>query len=436
MEIKQLQDAIQAGKISIVKTGVDRGKPKPKQMLLLVNYKPIVRYIGSTCQYAFLDIISMKVTFKSKAVARSINADTIRHWCGISEDLASIVKDWEDHPEFTMISNLIENTLNLDDFQYDGMSYEGDIPELEAVLLKTSSFKLIEAIIASDVNNNFTLNGVNFPNMVQAKRTSQSVPVSVVFRQWYYGHMAEANVELTAAYWKTLGKPKDPYMLRFKILDEFVPFTIKFEGIFNPFLETDVWERAKQRFPMFREMFKSESICSILGNRMSASNTNKANSYAMFTTRGILTKIFNFNVAPAQGKEPDWYDPKFFGYVMWNQILSAINADFSFNCAKLPWFILTKTVNDVQQVVDVICEYKPHMGEVTVEPIQTDFEHACVWQYLMFTDPNMDLEWYVGAVPQRWAPIQNGLSVQNLMLTELGGECLGASQSLEVYSSN
>ncbi len=434
MEINELQSAIQQGKITIVKTGSNKGKPKPKQMLLLVNYKPIIRYIGSTCQYALLDINDMQITFRSKAVARAINPETVRHWCGIKEDLSTIVKDWSDHPEFTGISNLIENKLNLDDFQYDGLSFEGDIPEMNAVLLKTSSFKLIEAIVASDVNNSFSINGVNFPNMVQSKRISQSVPVSVIFRQWYYGYMAEANIELTAAYWNALGKPRDPYMLRLKILNEFVPFTIKFEGIFNPFVETDIWAQARQRFPMFNEMFKTDEICSITGSRLSS--TEKGRSYAMFTTRGILTKIFNFNLAPAQGKEPEWYDPRFFGYVMWNQILNAVNAEFSLNSAKLPWFVLTKIINDVPQVVDVISEYKMHLSEVAVEPIQVDFEHACVWQYLMFTDPGMDLEWYVAAVPQRWAPIQNGLSVQNLMLTELGGECLGASQSLEPYSSN
>lgn len=434
MEYSKLVEQIQAGKLKIIKVGKDQGKPKDEQMLLLVNNKPIKRYIESVCHYAFLDLVSLKITYRPKVTSRTTSPDSVKRWCDLPETLQDVIDEYANHPEFSSISDMLAQPLDLSGFQYDGLSYVGVLPELDAIMLETTSFACIRQIVASGVQNKFELLGVQFPFTMTTRVVSEPIPVSSLFTRWYYGYMAEANVELCAVYWKSLATPKDPYMLRLKKLNEFVPFTIKFSGIFNPFLETEVWERV-QRYPFFRGMFKTNTLCAYSGKRLDHGFTDEK-SYAMFTNRGILSQIFGFNIAPAQGKEVDWYDPCFFGYVIWNKILDAISAPFKFNCALKPWRVCIKDINDASYVIDMVCEDMPHLNRLTFEVSNPDFDHACVWGYLMFTHPGMTSEWYAAAVPARYAMIEHGLSVQKYIISDIGGDFLGKSQTVSSYRDN
>lgn len=430
MEYNKLVEQILAGKLKIIKVGKDQGKPKDEQMLLLVNNKPIKRYIDSVCHYAFLDLVSLQITYRPRAVSR-VTTTTIKRWCDITENLQNVIDEYAEHPEFSSISSMLTQPLDMSGFQYDGLNYVGVLPELDAIMLETTSFACIRQIVTGGVNNAFNLLGVNFPFTVSTRVVSDPIPVSALLTRWYYGYMAEANIELCALYWKSLATPKDPYMLRMKKLNEYVPFTIKFSGIFNPFLETDVWNRV-QRFPLFSSMFKTNTLCAYSGKRLDSGFTDEK-SFAMFTTRGLLSKIFGFNIAPAQNKEADWYDPCFFGYMIWNEVLMAVDAPFQLNCANKTWQVCIKNIKDDSQVIDLICESMPHSRLTTFESHAEDFAHACTWGYLMFTHPGMPADWYASAVPARYSMVRSGLSVQNLILSDIGGEFLGKSQTVSSY---
>lgn len=419
----------------VYKLGTKKGDYKDKLMLILINYKPIKKYIGSTCYYAFLNIATQDIVYRKRVSHRVSNIPT-RHWCDIPETLQTLYKDYEEHPELTELALTQDINLDFSKFIYEteeieGMFHSGCIQELNAIGLKTQSFNQLEQIVNQRINNRVNIMGVEIPQQIQ-QTNGNWVNALDIITKWYYGYMLEANIDLADIYWNSLAQPRStPEIARIKLLNEFVPLLFKFDDVFNPIFDKgiynlSVWDRIKDRYPIIRKAFKVNPLCICNGSR----HSNDTESFGMFTTRGFLSKIFGINIAPKEGNSPELFSLKYYSTTLFNIILTGAGIDFNLVSKTTKWYVVSRVINEEDMIIDITNMLSNKHSSVSAEAFEVDLEDALIYQYLLYTDPGNTVQWYKDNVQLRKMNLQKGQNLVNYMSKDLGGDYLGKSQSI------
>ena len=91
-------------------------------MLILVNNKPITRYIHSECVYAFLDIVSKEIVYMKKIHSRP-SAKSAKTWYGITENLEFLDIELSEHPELSDFEKFAGIQLDFTAYSYETEKY-------------------------------------------------------------------------------------------------------------------------------------------------------------------------------------------------------------------------------------------------------------------------------------------------------------------------
>ena len=432
---------------AIIKVGAEKGKYKSAYMPLVINYRPIMRYVGSVCQYAFVDVVTKGIIFRPRNAA-NISVTNPPRWNGLAETIQTIYDEYAAAPELKDFCTALSTDIPMDNYQYDtedecGMIFCGLISEIGAIHLKTRLFAAMENIVTSKKTTTVNVLGITLPTTI-TQAGGNTVSTLQALEYWYNSYMACANLELGNFYWKSThwnfmrNSSKDPLMTRMKLLDEFVPIMIKLDGVYNPFVDLKIMDMLAERYDIFHKAFKIEGLCTFAGYSTSAMNNDlyTATSCAYFTTRGQLSYMLQYDFAP-QNQNRDVYDDQFNYLAIMTMIYTS-----AFQALKLPYrcipfgqaSVYAITVEDTAEVAEITHHPLSHLSRVTVQPLAISSEQYPVWLYMLAVDPKSDLQYYATNIG-RYTQVLRDAFNSRILENNVGGEDLGKSQNLAGFSS-
>lgn len=431
----------------VIKVGLDKGKYKSAYMPLIINYRPIMRYIGSTCQYAFVDVVTKGIIFRPRNAA-NISVTNPPRWNGLAETIQTIYDEYAAAPELKDFCTALSTTISTEGYQYDtpedcGMVFCGLIPEIGAIHLKTKLFAAMEDIITSKKVASVNVRGITLPTTI-TQAGGNTVSTLDALEYWYNSYMACANLELGNFYWKSThwnfmrNSSKDPLMTRMKLFDEFVPLMIKLDGIFNPFVDLKIMGMLAEKFDIFRKAYKTEGLCTFAGYYTSSMGNDQyvPTSCAYFTTRGQLSYMLQHNFAP-QNPNRDVSDDQFNYLAVMTMIYTS-----AFQALNLPYrcmpfgqaAVYGVTVEDSVEVAEITHHPLHHLSRITVQSVPISGDQYPVWLYMLAVDPKSDLQYYATNLG-RYSQVLRDAFNPAVLMNDVGGEDLGKSQNLTGFHS-
>lgn len=415
----------------IVKTGTNKGKYRDKYMLILVNNKPITRYINSECVYAFLDIVSKEIVYMKKIHSRP-SAKSAKTWYGIDENLEFLDIELSEHPELSDFEKFAGIQLDFTAYSYEtekypGIVYAGVLEELDAIMFNTNAFIFLQKVALNQTSFGYSVQGVPLPQFIS--RNGTQIPCQDLIKQWYYGYMLEANIAISDIYWKSLGNTRgEPALTRMKILNEFVPILFKFEGIFNPIFDTTTWSNLVKQYPIIKGAFKVKPLCKVTGSYIKRTNSE---SFGMFTTRGLLSKIFKQNIYPETNGIKDAFNLKYFSSLMLSVLLAGSEETYNLNTLDYTWMVLSKEYQeDSEMVIDIVHTLSVRYGLLSFQKQQINFNQMLILEYLLYLEPKNPVGWYLGLLSQKAESMEQGSVLLNYLSNDLGGNILERSQTI------
>lgn len=337
--------------------------------LILINYKPIVRYREGLKEYLYVDVYDNKgsVYFlqrRSTPTERE-NKKGVRSE-GLFDD---IVKIYVNSDEFVydltrlmhcgVVNKLGEVLTDVEGKEAVIIDEGGDIEinysrrnlELQAILIFTRDFQLFErAVIAQSNVNRF---GRYVLNEVMNWKGEELTP-SVWMHIAYNSYMLYRNIELTDYYYTHLVRPNSDMFFeinRVCVFDEFIPLGFKFSDIHNPILNDEVIFESYSK--IFKNGLKAGPLPMVGGSKVSFSSVqDDSETYGLYTTRYELTSLFGVSVGrykvnevqdllPIKTKKQtiDYYSPSYFLTILYTQLVESSD--------KGDWFSLVGLQEDV-----------------------------------------------------------------------------------------
>lgn len=432
----------------IIKVGTDKGKYKSAYMPLVINYRPIMRYVGSVCQYAFVDVVTKAIIFRPRNAA-NISVTNPPRWAHLVENIQTIYDEYAAAPELLDFCTALSTNIPIDGYQYDteddcGMNFCGVIQEIGAIHLKTKLFAAMEDIITSKKTATVSVRGITIPTTI-TQAGGNTVSTLQALDYWYNSYMACANLELGNFYWKSThwnfmrNSSKDPLMTRMKLFDEFVPLMIKFDGIFNPFVDLGIMEKLSDKFDIFHKAFKMSGLCTFTGYHALAVGDDQHTSIscAYFTTRGQLSYMLQHDFSP-QNQSRDVFDDQFDYLSLMTLIYTS-----AFKALNLPYrcmpfgqaAVYAVTVEDSAEIVEITHHPLGHLSRLTVQSVAISSDQYPVWLYMLAVDPKSDLQYYATNLGRYTQMLRDAFN-QRILDNDVGGEDLGKSQHLSGFNGH
>lgn len=358
--------------------------------LLLINYKPIIRRIDGIPYYGFLDLNSERMDLVFRRGFRSTSLGSQTPGAVDRIHLDTLLESY-DTPVY---AKEIERMVNEPFVQVSSISntcvYKGVLPEFDAILLNTSDFDILERCVLDQISGTLRINGIDFPTMLTDRRTSKPMPLQDAVRNWYYGYMMEANLQLSEIYTRFMpSRPSVPEIQRMIILNEFVPFMVKFSGIFHPILDTGIFDQLSSRYELFRTLEFVEGTCKYTGQRLDRYFSDKETSSAYYILRGNLQRLLEISIDAAakadstRRRGTDMYSPYLYSKMILRTACDSIGLNL-FSEDVFPYHVYTIGEGEQKQVITInINNFLSYYG-VTCEPEQAvDWLTAATYNYVL-----------------------------------------------------
>lgn len=287
-------------------------------MPLLVDYRPVVRYINNVRCYAHIDVNSPQLQVFYKSSGKSGEG---KIWSGLVETLATTLSDREKPQHLLDIEKYIKMNLDKERFSGNNANYLGILPEFGAIVIETDEFKFLKNVASWKNPNSAQICGVQLPMFVRSVE-----PVHVNVAQWYNDYMLTASTELTVMFFSMLsGTIFNQQMRRFVYLNEFVPFMMKISGVYNPILDTDLFARLQKDYKFFEKLVKVHGTCKVSGSDLKGAYFGDESSYIYYTTRANILRATGINPEVPQGsaRGKDMYDINLFPAIIIDTAMGA-----------------------------------------------------------------------------------------------------------------
>lgn len=292
-------------------------KPQRKLLLLLVDYKPLIKYIDGVPCYLNVDVYSEDgSTFYRSSTSKESSEQMIS-----LDDLAEL------YPQSRKFITDFALATGNKVYEFDTIEERNNKPLGVGEIAFTNSYKC-QPIQYS--NRNFELQAVIYlsPEMLALRDAIDNNKDSVTnnryrisdrmyldgkevsrmtwLRALYNNHMIEANLELMEYYYRNQKKPSSTRMFemnRVLTFDEFVPVALKFSGIPNPILHFDEEHNIYSEYcnelmkiKLFAAALQVKPL-SAMNGRVSSVTSESKNTYGLYSTRAEIGRYLGIDVS-------------------------------------------------------------------------------------------------------------------------------------------
>lgn len=333
---------------ALTSTGGAPVKPQRKLLLLLVDYKPLIKYIDGVPCYLNVDVYSED---GSTFYRSSTNKESSEQMISL-DDLAELYPQSKKFItdfalatgnkvyEFDTIEERNSKPLGVGEIAFTNsyvcqpIQYSIRNFELQAVIYLSPEMLALRDAIDNNkdsvTNNRYRISDRMYLDGKEVSRMTW-------LRALYENHMIEANLELMEYYYRNQKKPSSTRMFqmnRVLTFDEFVPVALKFSGIPNPILDTDEETGATteyyselMRVKLFQNVVLVQPL-SAMNGRVSSVTSESKNTYGLYSTRAEIGRYLGIDVSK---RTKDYLRGR--GYLPINR--SQINIDLYSPCSHM-----------------------------------------------------------------------------------------------------
>lgn len=286
-------------------------------LLLLVDYRPLIKYIDGVPCYLYVDVYSQNgVTFYRSSASGRTGEQML-----LLDDVADLYPDSRRfiYDFAVMTGNTIKEFATVEErnsayisdgeiaftgsFEHSQIKYLGRNHELQAILYISSEMialrKVVESGEDSPVNGRYRI--ANRMNL-----SGTDVSRSVWLKALYNNYMVEANLELMEYYYRNQKKPSSIRMFemhRVNTFNEFVPVALKFSSIPNPVVglmdEDGTYSEYASHLResnLFRNV-ETVTPLSVMNGRVSTVTSETKGTFGWYATRAEISSCLGIDVS-------------------------------------------------------------------------------------------------------------------------------------------
>lgn len=356
MDISKLKEDLQSRfEPSIIKYGANKGTLRPNFIPFTINYRPITHYINGKLCYACLDMNNPRIQICYISSRRTSSSPVTFY--GALETLETVLSDYDKGIHFDELSRFIKEPIYAEIMNGNSARYDCAIEGNMAVNILTQDFELLQKLSVSKVPSAPVILGVTLPLSVTFPN-GVATSISDAAAKWYRSYMMQANIDLATMYWNLIPRNFNlPYIKRFSVLNEYVPFMMKFEGVDHPLLDhPSLMKEIGQRYPLFASLESAPCVRRAIDDKsVYDSQMDQSESYVMFILRGNLQQLFKFDMSPADNDRKESYSLNFFSSILLGIIQNSFPDKFQILEDNRDWFAFAKMENDMPRLADVTC---------------------------------------------------------------------------------
>jgi hypothetical protein len=313
-----------------------KSERKSSKELLLVNYMPVTRIVNNVIMYAFLNCTSDGINVCYKKSPNAFNPLSPVESKSASNLAYENFNDFVTDNTYSLLRRFfnehdVEVSVSANTSIDNSIKSYHIIEELDAVLLITNEFSALEELCKGDNFNSTSeidISGFLLPSVVKSSLMSVEQTSINWLRICYYNYLVKANLELGEYYHNFVGYSMGCQRKLFVLLQEFVPFMYKFQGIPNVLSDSEIWDRIPEKYPVFSSWEISDFYGSVCRRRIT-DRVSERDRFVCYMSRSFYLKIIGAN--PKITNTTDTFSYKRYNAPIYDTILRGLGYNIFWN---------------------------------------------------------------------------------------------------------